>query len=285
MRLFRKPKYSTVRATPKKSIPPGLWVKCKGCGSVVYRSTLEQGLYQCPKCKYLYPLQARKRIDMLTDEDSFQEADAGLASVDVLDFGGDGGYARKIEESTKKTGLRDAVVCGTARIDNRHLALGVMDFRFCGASMGSVVGEKVTRLAEFATRERLPLVMVTASGGARMQDGMLSLMQMAKTSGALAIHANAGLPYIVVMTNPTTAGVTASFASLGDVILAEPGALIGFAGRRVIEQTIKQELPDDFQTAEFLLAHGFIDMIVERKNLRRTLARLVHYLQPTGAVA
>jgi len=176
-----------------------------------------------------------------------------------------------------KTGMSEAIVCGTATLDGRKMALGAMDFRFFGASMGSVVGEKVTRVTELATRERLPLVLVTASGGARMQEGMLSLMQMAKTSGALAHHAAQGLPYIVVMTHPTTAGVTASFASLGDVILAEPGALIGFAGPRVIKQTTQSELPADFQTAEFLLAHGFIDRVVPRAELRRELSLLLEY--------
>ena len=275
MALFKKPRYSTVRTTPKKDIPAGLWLKCKGCGSVVYRSKLDDNLQLCPECNYHYPLTAGQRIDGLTDPDSFAEIDGGLESVDVLEFGGDGAYEEKLRSSQEQTGLKAAVVCGTARIEGREAALGVMDFRFLGASMGSVVGEKVTRLTEMATLKRLPLIMVTASGGARMQEGMLSLMQMAKTAGALAVHSSVGLPYIVVMTHPTTAGVTASFASLGDVILAEPGALIGFAGPRVIKQTTQSELPEGFQTAEFLLEHGFIDRVVPRPELRHEVSLLL----------
>ncbi len=277
MPLFKKTRYSTVRTAPKKDIPAGLWLKCKGCEAIVYQSSLAENRNVCPKCDFHYPLTAQERIELLTDPGSFSEIDPALRSVDALQFAGGTVYVGKLEEARAKTGLNDAIVCGTAALDGRRLGLGVMDFRFMGASMGSVVGEKVTRLTELATHERLPLVVVTASGGARMQEGMLSLMQMAKTSGALARHAAAGLPYLVVMTHPTTAGVTASFASLGDVIIAEPRALIGFAGPRVIKQTTQSELPPGFQSAEFLVRHGFIDRVVPRSMLRRELSLLLEY--------
>ncbi len=276
MPLFKKVRYSTVRrSSPRREIPAGLWEKCKGCGAVVYRSKIQENLQTCPECGYHYPLTPAERIQLLTDDGSFQEMDAGLDSVDVLEFAGTGVYSKKLEASKKKTQLVEAIVCGTATLDEQAFALGVMDFRFLGGSMGSVVGEKVTRLTEHASEHRLPLVLVTASGGARMYEGILSLMQMAKTSGALAVHAELGLPYIVIMTHPTTAGVTASYASLGDVILAEPGALIGFAGPRVIQQTTKAKLPEGFQTAEFLVEHGFIDRVVPRSELRTTLSFLL----------
>jgi acetyl-CoA carboxylase carboxyl transferase subunit beta len=291
MPLFKKTKYSTVRTSPKKEIPAGLWLKCKGCEAIVYQSSLAENRNVCPKCDYHYPLTAQERIDLLSDPGSFSEIDAGLRSVDALQFGGGTVYSGKLEEARAKTGLGDAIVCGTAALDGRRLGLGVMDFRFMGASMGSVVGEKVSRLTERATRDGLPLVIATASGGARMQEGMLSLMQMAKTSGALARHSDAGLPYIVIMTHPTTAGVTASFASLGDIIIAEPRALIGFAGPRVIKQTTQSELPNGFQSAEFLVRHGFIDRVVSRSMLRRELSLLLEYFsgacrcaRPAGAV-
>lgn len=280
MPLFKKPQYSTVRST-KRDIPEGLWIKCKGCGLVVYRSKIEENFNICPECDYHYPLTARQRIDSLVDDGTFQEIDANLTSVDALQFANDDVYKKKIEASMKKTGLNDAIVCGIATLDARELALGVMDFRFLGASMGSVVGEKVTRLTELALERRLPLIIVTASGGARMYEGMLSLMQMAKTSGALAYYREARLPYIVVMTHPTTAGVSASFASLGDVIVAEPGALIGFAGPRVIKQTTQSELPPGFQTAEFLLRHGFIDRVIPRPQLRHELSLFMEYFSGT----
>ena len=276
MPLFKKVRYSTVRrSAPRREIPAGLWEKCKGCGAVVYRSKIEENLRMCPECGYHYPLTPAERIALLTDEGSFRQMDAELDSVDVLDFAGTGVYPQKLEASKKKTGLVEAIVCGSATLDGRAMALGVMDFRFLGGSMGSVVGEKVTRLTEYASENNLPLVIVTASGGARMYEGILSLMQMAKTSAALAVHGDLGLPYIVIMTHPTTAGVTASYASLGDVIIAEPGALIGFAGPRVIQQTTKAKLPENFQTAEFLLEHGFIDRVVPRPDLRRNLSLLL----------
>ena len=275
MALFKKPQYSQIPRANKKDIPPGLWKKCTGCAAVVYRSKLEKNLNVCPDCGWHHPLTVVERIRLLTEPDSFTETEAGLRSVDVLEFDGGKLYPRKLEESRAKTGLAEAIVTGTGRIRGIETALGVMDFRFLGASMGAVVGEKVTRLTELATDKRLPLVLVTASGGARMYEGMYSLMQMAKTAGALAILQSAGLPYIVVMTHPTTAGVTASFASLGDIILAEPKALIAFAGPRVIQQTTKSQLPPGFQTAEFLLQHGLIDRVVQRHLLTAELGTLL----------
>jgi acetyl-CoA carboxylase carboxyl transferase subunit beta len=277
MPLFRKLQYSTVSATAKREIPEGLWTKCKGCGIVIYRTQIEENLHVCPQCNYHYPLTAQQRVHLLTDDSTFQEMDDNLVSVDALEFAGDGIYEQKIDAARKKTGMKDAICCGLAKLAKREYALGVMDFRFLGASMGSVVGEKVTRLTEMATAKRLPLVIVTASGGARMYEGMLSLMQMAKTSGALALHDRAGLPYIVILTHPTTAGVSASFASLGDVIVAEPGALVGFAGPRVIKQTTQSELPPGFQTSEFLMEHGFIDRVIPRAELRHELSLMLEY--------
>ena len=279
MSLFKKrAQYTIVTPPAKKEIPAGLWLKCKGCATVIYKSKLDENLQVCPHCEFHYPLTAAERIRLLSDEASFVEMDANLTSVDALGFAGTGIYPQKLAESTAKTGMTDAIVTGTAALDGRAMALGVMDFRFLGASMGSVVGEKVTRLTERATQERLPLVIVTASGGARMYEGMLSLMQMAKTSAALAVHQDAGLPYIVIMTHPTTAGVMASFATLGDLLISEPGALIGFAGPRVIKQTTQSALPPNFQTAEFVLAKGLLDRVVPRGQLRRELSLYLHYL-------
>ena len=287
--FFRKnAKYSTIRPQemvssavseiPKrKEIPEGLWEKCRKCDEIIFTKQKEEELCLCPKCGFHYPLPANRRIDLLTDAGSFQERDAMLESVDTLKFHGVTSYTEKLESNKKKTGLNEAVVCGDATLNGIPFALGVMDFRFLGASMGAVVGEKITRIVEHATAERLPLVIVTASGGARMYEGMISLMQMAKTSGALERHKEAGLPYIVIMTHPTTAGVTASFASLGDVILAEPEALIGFAGPRVIKDTTQAQLPEGFQTAEFLLKKGMIDRIVDRRKMREELALLLEY--------
>ena len=270
-----KPLLITPSDSPRNDLPAGLWVKCKGCEQMIFQNTLEEALFVCPHCDHHHPVSARQRIAMLSDKNSFQEHDADLVSVDALNFADDHSYARKIKETMAKTGLRDAVVCGNATLNNLPFALGVMDFRFFGASMGSVVGEKLTRLIEWATAARFPVVIVTASGGARMQEGALSLMQMAKTSGALMRHDDAGLSFIAILTNPTTGGVTASFASLGDVILAEPKALVGFAGPRVIKQTTSAELPKDFQSSEYLLKHGFIDRITHRHKLRAELASLL----------
>lgn len=258
----------------KKDIPEGVFEKCQQCEKTIYKKQREENLFCCPSCGFHYPMTAQRRIDSLTDKDSFKEIDAGLESVDFLKFPS---YVESIESKKKNTGMNSAIVTGVSTLDKRKLAIGVMDFRFIGGSLGSVVGEKVTRLTELATKERLPLVIVTASGGARMQEGMMSLMQMAKTSGALYRHDQAELPYIVIMTHPTTAGVTASYASLGDLVIAEPGALIGFAGPRVIKDTTQAKLPEGFQTSEFLWKKGMIDRIVDRKNLRTELSLCLEY--------
>ena len=255
----------------KGEFPAGLWVKCNGCEQPVFQNVLEEANQVCPYCGYHYPLTAWKRIELLADGDSFVEMYAGLHTCDPIEFASDGSYPKKVKEAMEKTGMDEAVICGRCHISGVPAALAVMDFRFMGASMGSVVGEKITRLVEYATRAHRALVIVTASGGARMQEGTLSLMQMAKTSAALMRLDEAGLPYITVLTNPTTGGVTASFASLGDVILAEPKALIGFAGPRVIKQTTNAELPNGFQTSEFLLEHGFIDQVVQRNRLKEAI--------------
>lgn len=280
MSLFKKSKkYSTLHSVKKKNdIPQGLWDKCKSCNEVVYRKQMDDNLNVCPKCSYHSPMTADQRIELLTDKNTFSSIDDSLESIDTLKFEGAASYTDKLEANKKKTGMNDAIICGTAKLDEKEYAIGVMDFRFLGASMGSVVGEKVTRLTELATKKKIPLVIVTASGGARMYEGMLSLMQMAKTSGALQRHKEAGLPYIVVMTHPTTAGVTASFASLGDLTLAEPRALIGFAGPRVIKDTTQAELPEGFQTSEFLLKKGMIDKIIDRHDLKKELSLCLEYL-------
>lgn len=271
--LFRKPKYVTVRAdSAKKDIPEGLWQKCPSCNEILTTKEMEKIGRLCVKCGYHFRVPARDRINMTLDQGSFQELDAGLSPVNPLNAAG---YPEKIAQAREATGLMEAVVTGEGTIEGNPLVIAVMDAYFVMGSMGSVVGEKITRAVEHAIGKRLPVVIFATSGGARMQEGILSLMQMAKTSGALTRLSEAGLLYVSVLTDPTTGGVTASFASLGDIILAEPGALIGFTGPRVIEQTIKQKLPEGFQTAEFMLNHGFIDMVVRRPDLRPTLARIL----------
>jgi acetyl-CoA carboxylase carboxyl transferase subunit beta len=261
-------------------MPEGLWQKCPECGEVIHNLELSQNLKVCPKCDYHFTFAARERIDNLIDEGTFEEFDQNLLSVDVLKFTGVASYSERLESYREKTGLKDAVVTGFGRLEGHDVGLAVMDFNFLAATMGSAVGEKITRLVEKGTKASRPIIVVTASGGARVYEGMLSLMQMAKTSAALARHAQLRLPYFVVLTNPTTAGVMASFASLGDIILAEPKCMIGFAGPRVIRETTHQDLPPGFQTAEFLQRHGFIDLIVRRPDLRTTLSRLVGHLSP-----
>jgi acetyl-CoA carboxylase carboxyl transferase subunit beta len=264
----------------------GLWSKCPECSQVVYRKDLLANASVCSNCGHHHRIDSSERIAVIVDPGSFVPLDTDLEPTDPLGFKDRRAYAERLREMQAKTGLKDAVVTGLCRVENHHMALAVMDFRFMGGSMGSVVGEKITRLVERATEERLPLLIVCASGGARMQEGMLSLMQMAKISGALERHRHAGLLYMPLLTHPTTGGVTASFAMLGDLILAEPKALIGFAGRRVIEQTLREKLPDNFQTAEYLQEHGFVDTIVPRTQLRSTLARLLrlHGSRPLEAV-
>jgi len=239
-----------------------------------------QNFRVCPKCDHHFTQTARERLEMLLDPDSFEEHDANMISVDTLKFTGMASYTDRLKSYQKKTGLKDAVLSGFGKIEGQPLMISAMDFNFIAATMGSVVGEKLTRCVERATKERLPVIIVSASGGARMYEGVLSLLQMAKTCGALGLHGQAGLPYISVLTHPTTGGVSASFATIGDVIIAEPKAMIGFAGPRVIRETTHQELPPNFQTAEFLEDHGLIDMIVHRKKLRDTLSNLLGYLAP-----
>ena len=256
----------------KPDIPKDLLFKCPRCGSVSFSEDFDKNGKVCPNCNYHSRLSARERLDITIDKDSLEEFDKDMLSKNPIGFPD---YEAKQQSLRAKTGLKDAVITGKAKIRGKDIVIIVMDSHFLMASMGSVVGEKITRAFEYATENKLPVIAFTASGGARMQEGIVSLMQMAKTSGAVARHNDAGLLYITVMTDPTTGGVTASFASLGDIIIAEPKVLIGFAGRRVIEGTIKQKLPDEFQSAEFMLENGFVDMIVERKKMRRTLAHLL----------
>ncbi len=277
MGIFQKPALK-IRSRGKSNVPEGLWTKCPGCGEVVTKVEFEQNLQVCPKCDYHLTLGAAERIKSLVDEGTFKERDADLLSVDSLKFRGVATYEERLETYRKKTGLKDAVITGDAKIGGHPVGLAVMDFNFIAATMGSVVGEKITRIIERATKNKWPVIIVSASGGARMYEGMLSLMQMAKTSGALARHAEAKLPYISILTNPTTAGVMASYASLGDLIIAEPKCMIGFAGPRVIRETTHQELPKGFQTAEFLQDHGLVDMIVSRHRMRAVLSQLLDFL-------
>jgi len=276
MGIFQKPALK-LRSKIKSNVPEGLWTKCPSCGEVITQTELQQNLQVCPRCQHHMTLGARERIESLADEGSFEEHDAGMLSVDSLKFRGVATYQDRLETYRKKTGLKDAVITGDAKIGGRPVGIAVMDFNFIAATMGSVVGEKITRTIERATKNQWPVIIISASGGARMYEGMLSLMQMAKTSGALARHAAAKLPYISVLTNPTTAGVMASYASLGDIIMAEPRCMIGFAGPRVIRETTHQELPKGFQTAEFLQDHGLVDMIVARHRLRETLSQLLDF--------
>src|SRR5882757_5601699 len=273
--FVKKPKLGGGKSK-KREIPEGLWTKCKRCSTMVFDKELDENLKVCPNCQYHFPIGSRERIHSLVETCSFEEMDAQMTSVDILQFRGVASYKEKLEAYQASTNLKDAVITGVGKISEHRVALGVMDFAFLGGSMGSVVGEKLTRLIEAGTEKGLPVIIISASGGARMYEGMFSLMQMAKTCAALAYHAKARLPYISVLTDPTTAGVMASYASVGDLIIAEPGAMIGFAGPRVIKDTTQAELPPGFQTAEFLLDHGLIDSIVPRKELKQ---RLTYYLE------
>ncbi len=273
----KKPKLVATKSK-KREIPEGLWTKCKKCSTMVFDKELDENLKVCPHCQYHFPIGGRERIHSLVETCTFEETDAEMTSVDVLSFTGVASYTSKLLDYQKSTGLKDAVITGIGKIGEHRTALGVMDFTFLGGSMGSVVGEKLARLIEKATEKELPLIIISTSGGARMYEGMFSLMQMAKTCGALAYHAKAHLPYISVLTHPTTAGVMASYATVGDLIIAEPGAMIGFAGPRVIKDTTQAELPPGFQTAEFLLDRGLIDSIVPRKELRQRLTEYLTFL-------
>ncbi len=277
MALFASKKYTLV-TVKKKDIPAGLWTKCPDCEVPTYTKELENNLYVCSKCGYHFSVSARQRVTMLLDEGTFQEMDADMISADPLEFKGPKAYKEKLESDQKITGLKDAVLTGTGLLQKQSLALAVTDSRFIMGSMGSVVGEKITRLVEHATTNRLPVVIISGSGGgARMYEGVYSLMQMAKTCAALARHHKARLPYISFLTNPTMAGIMASFAGIGDVIMAEPRALIGFTGPRVIEQTMHRKLPEGFQRSEFLMAHGLIDMIIRRKESRSIINQIIGY--------
>ena len=278
IRLFRKKEESD----KKIKIPEGAWIKCDACLEIIYKPEVERSLNVCPKCTYHFRIPAAERIRSVIDEETFVEIAGEMESTDPLNFSDTKKYTDRLKEARKKTGRPEAAIIGTGKINGIDIVLGVLDFEFQGGSMGSVVGEKISLAAETARESQIPLVIFSASGGARMQEGTLSLMQMAKTSAALGRLSNARIPYISVLTDPTTGGVAASFAMLGDVIISEPRALVGFAGPRVIEQTIKQKLPEGFQRAEFLLEHGMVDMIVERSRMKATLTQLLKYLSGAG---
>ncbi len=272
-----KRKKQTLKPAQKTELPDGLWVKCDNCGEIIYKKELEKRLFVCPKCDYHFRIGSRQYIDILFDEGSFEEFNANMMSTDPLGFVDARPYIDKYKATVKKTGMKEAVVTGTAKLEKHQVVAAIMDFKFLGGSMGSVVGEKVARAVDKALELKAPLLILSSSGGARMHEGILSLMQMAKTSAKLARLAENHIPYISILTNPTTGGTTASYAMLGDIILAEPGALIGFAGPRVIKQTIGQDLPPGFQRSEFVQEHGFLDMIVHRHQLKQRIAGLLDF--------
>jgi len=276
MAWFKKSK--ELKTDKKIKIPEGLWVKCDSCKEIIYKKEIDKNLKVCPKCNYHFRISARERIKLLVDEGSFVEIDSGLASGDPLNFKDKIPYRDRLEENRKKSGLEEAAVSGEAMVEGSPVIMVIMDFTFMGGSMGSVVGEKVMRAAEAALERKIPLITVASSGGARMQEGIFSLMQMARVSAAIAKLNESGILYISILADPTFGGVTASFAMLGDIIIAEPRSLIGFAGPRVIEQTIKQQLAEDFQRAEFLLDHGMIDIVVDRKGLKKTIGQIIGLL-------
>lgn len=274
-----KRKKETLQAVDRKEMPDGLWVKCDECGEIIYKRELDKKLYVCPKCDYHFRIGSSEYIKILVDKGSFKEFNQNISSTDPLKFKDTKKYSDRYKAATQKTGLTEAVVTGQGKIEGIPVIMGIMDFSFLGGSMGSVVGEKVSRAADIALKEQKPFIIISASGGARMHEGVLSLMQMAKTSAKLALLAEANIPYISILTHPTTGGTTASYAMLGDVHIAEPGALIGFAGPRVIKQTIGQDLPDGFQRSEFLLEHGFVDVIIHRHEIKSRLAGMLRFFQ------
>lgn len=276
MNWFRKEKQPLVKQ--KSELATDVWEKCEGCGSALYVRRLEENLHVCPECGHHFRISADQYVSLLFDDGFHEEFGASLRSADPLEFVDSKPYSQRIELAERKAGRRDAILTGAGRMDGREVCGGIMNFAFIGGSMGSVVGEKIVRMLDEAVERRAPAFIVSASGGARMQEGIFSLMQLAKTSAALHRLAEAGLPYLSVLTHPTTGGVTASYAMLGDVNLAEPGALIGFAGPRVIKETIRQDLPEGFQTAEFLETHGMVDTIVPRHDLKATMARLFDHM-------
>jgi len=278
---FKKEKTPKQPQTDRRlKMPEGLWVKCSACKEMVYKKEVSRNSNVCPKCNYHFRIGSRERLEMLLDDSKFEEFDTDISPIDALEFQDTKAYAKRIVQYQKKTGMLDAFISCVGELGGRPVVCGMMEYAFMGGSMGSVVGEKVTRCAELALRERMPLIIFSCSGGARMQEGALSLMQMAKISAALARLDDAGIPYVSVLTDPTTGGVTASYAMLGDLILAEPRALIGFAGPRVIEQTIRQKLPEGFQRSEFLLEHGMVDMVVDRADLRDVLIACFQFMTP-----
>jgi acetyl-CoA carboxylase carboxyl transferase subunit beta len=277
MEWFRKAKSGLV-PQERRNIPEGLWTKCESCGEIIYTKKMETLLWVCPKCSYHFRISSRKYIDILLDGGRLEEFDNMLSSLDPLGFKDSKRYPDRLKAAQDKAESVEGVISGLGEIDAMPVSFAIMDFSFIGGSMGSVVGEKIARAIERAIDKEIPLIIVSCSGGARMQEGILSLMQMAKTSGLLAVLASKRIPYVSVLTNPTTAGVMASYASLGDVIIAEPKALLGFAGPRVIQQTIGQDLPEGFQSSEFFLDKGFLDTIVDRKDLRDTLVKLLRYM-------
>lgn len=277
MAWFRKDK-SGLAQQEKKNIPEGLWTKCKSCGEVVYGKKMEELLWVCPNCDYHFRITSQRYIELLLDDGNFEEYDVNLTSKDPLKFKDSKKYPDRIKAAQLKTGKKEGVIAGISSINGIKVSFAIMNFEFIGGSMGSVVGEKIARSIERAIEMEIPLIVISCSGGARMQEGILSLMQMAKTSALLAVLAEKKIPYISILTNPTTAGVMASYASLGDVIIAEPKALLGFAGPRVIQQTIGQDLPEGFQSTEFFLEKGFVDKIVNRKELRTTVTSLLRFM-------
>ena len=280
MPLFhKKPKYTIVKVAKRRGdIPSDLWTRCEECKELIYNKKLDENMRVCPKCSFHFTLDANERVKATLDEGSFKEMDPDMVSLDPISFEGPKTYKEKLKKDQELTGLKDAVITGEGAINGRKVVLGVTDSRFIMGSMGSVVGEKLTRIIERSTETKHPLIIISGSGGgARMYEGLYSLMQMVKTSAALSRHNKAGCLFLSILTNPTMAGIMASFASLGDLIIAEPKALIGFTGPRVIEQTIRQKLPPGFQKSEFMLEHGLIDMIVHRKNMKETLSKILTY--------
>jgi len=278
MAWFKRSKENIVSDGQKKDIPDGMWTKCSGCSEIIHKNQLEQNLFTCPKCNFHFRIGSKEYFDILLDDDTFVEMDKKMRSVNPLRFVDTKPYAGRIEATIKKTGLNDAVRTGEGKVNGLPVVIACMDFAFIGGSMGSVVGEKIARATEVARKKRQPLIIISSTGGARMMEGALSLMQMAKMSARLAQLSDAGVPYISILTDPTTGGVTASFAMLGDIHIAEPGALIGFAGPRVIKQTIGKDLPKGFQRSEFLMEKGFVDLVVHRKELKETITKMLRHL-------
>ncbi len=278
MAWFRRSKASITSGPQRKDVPDGMWAKCDGCGEIIHRKQLEQQFYTCNKCNFHFRIGSKEYIQLLLDDGTFKEMDRKMRSKDPLEFKDSKSYKERIKDSIRKTGLNDAIRTGTGTLGGVDVVVGVMDFSFIGGSMGSVVGEKIARAIDRARKGKMPIVIVSSSGGARMMEAAFSLMQLAKTSAKLAQLSDEGMPYISVMTDPTTGGVTASYAMLGDINLAEPGSLIGFAGPRVIRQTIGKDLPPGFQRAEFQLEHGFVDAVVHRKEMKETVAKLLKWM-------